>query len=397
MFSHLRGRYAVQQCSVRFFLRIIDAFLSCIFRPSHKSIPTPVQRILLVHQGHLGDAVVLTALLDSIHGSFPGVEIGVVTGSWNRVVLEDNQQVRKLYYYDYWRRNRKKMSLLGKVWIQCKTAKQTIFAVRANKYDIAVVLSPFFGNGVILTWLMGVKVRIGYDCGGFGALLTHPIPGPKTIRHMALYHTQLLEQIDGFVARLPLRPQHLSWTAIEGLPDRFALIGIGAGEAFKKWPIDKWAALVMRFQHKNMPVVLVGSGAQEQREAQMLLEQLTSQSGVLNLCDQLTWGELVFATRQATIVVCHDSVIGHVASCFERPTAVLFSGVRSAIDNFFPLNPRARCLSKKLPCNPCFTVERGCKNMACIRELSVDAIWSVCQELVDYRDLSYREGLDCCS
>ena len=385
MFTHLRGRYAIQQRSVRFFLTIIDGLLSWLIRPQKKRWYSSPKSILLILRGHLGDAVLLTALFEPLQTSFPKAKIGVVTGSWNAPVLKGHPAISTLHIYDYWRHNRGCHHLIKKWWRQLVTGWRSLREIRQSGYRVAVVLSPFFGNGVLFSYLSGIAQRIGYDCGGFGALLSHPVSGPRSIVHITQYHLKLLQEIDGFGTFHELQPnlpQPKRADLLKEISSQFVVINMGAGEDFKKWPLDKWRELVAFFQKQGLCVVITGRGALEADAVDKLLKELPSKRRIINLCNSISWDTFASIVEAAELLVCHDSVSGHLASCFSVPTIALFSGVRSAILNFYPLNKKAICLCKSLPCNPCFMVEKGCASMACISEIQVDEVIEAACQLV---------------
>lgn len=376
--THLRGKYAIQQQSVRFVLKVIDGLLDFIVRRRCRPIGPP-KKILLLLSGHFGDAVMVTALFSPLHALREDIEIGIATGSWNCKVLKDHPKISRLHIYDQWRCNRRSISILAKIWRHIQTAIGALRSIRKQGYDVAVILSPFYGNGVLFMSLSGIHQRIGFDCGGYGALLTHAVKGPKVIDHITNYHMKLLSQIRGFQRpKSPLRPD-LPMESQELCPVSnrdFIMINIGAGAQCRKWPVGKWRALVQELIGLGHFVVLTGLGPVEEAEAKEITAGLSADLSdrVLNLTNQLSWDAFAEVMKKASLLIAHDSGAGHLASCFTTPSIILFSGVRSPIISFKPLNERMVPLMEPVACNPCFTVQRGCETMDCIRKISVSSV-----------------------
>lgn len=383
--SHLRGKYAIQQRWVRFFLKGIDAGLKLFFRRSIRQAPSP-RRLLIVQPLHLGDVVLLTALLAPIQSAFGNVEIGLVVSSASFQVVKNHPKVAVVHTYDHWRHNRSGQGLFKRVIRHLFSAKRALKEIQSFKYDTAIVLSPFFANGAIFSFLTGIRTRIGYTSGGFGPLFTHPVSLPHALEHITDYHLRLLQKLEGFeTLKQPLSPELFFKKEIKSPLveiNGYILISMGAGAEFKKWPYFKWRELSQFLLEEGYHIVLVGSGEREVSEAAALVKELGPSANIKNYCGRLNWSEFVATVEGAKLVICHDSVLAHVASHKATPTVVLFSGVRGAILNFYPLNKRVICLCKSLPCNPCFMVQKGCASMECIREIQVNEVVEAARQLM---------------
>ena len=92
------------------------------------------------------------------------------------------------------------------------------------------------------------------------------------------------------------------------------------------------------------------------------------------------WETFVSWIQGAKLLISVDSVAGHVAAAFQVPTVVLFCGM-SSISEWRPQNPRAEVLMHPVPCAPCY-LKKGCASMACIRRISVDAVFCSAKKLL---------------
>lgn len=332
------------------------------------AVPTP-RRVLIAIGGHLGDAVIASAVFPLIGEVWPEAEIGVLTGSWSRAVLQQHPLVRRIHTVDHWKLDRSGSGAAARLRRYAGTRRQALREIRAVGYDVAVDLHPFFPNSIPLLRQAGIPVRAGYTSGGFARLLTHPVPWREAERHLAESHRELLAALDPRFARaarlrysLPPVPQG------EGEVPRgdYLLLHMGAGLQLKEWPADRWHTLVGELLDDGHTLVFTGTGAAQAEAAD---RAIGGRARCHNLCDRLSWGGFVEAVAGARLVVSVDSVAGHLASGAEVPVVVLTSGM-NPIAQWRPLGERVRVMTHAMPCAPC-NLSRGCAGMACIRGVTV--------------------------
>src|SRR3954467_9392826 len=117
--THLRGGYLLRSPLLRGYLSVTDALLRVVRAPGRHARAstgdTAPRRILLGIGGHLGDAIVASRAVQLLRASFPGVELGIATPSWSKVVLENEPSIRWRHTVDHWRVNRASISLPSKL------------------------------------------------------------------------------------------------------------------------------------------------------------------------------------------------------------------------------------------------------------------------------------------
>ena len=119
----------------------------------------------------------------------------------------------------------------------------------------------------------------------------------------------------------------------------FALLHLGARDASRRWPIERFAEIVNYLNTQwNMGAVLVGGTDDVQRnnECLSLVKQKTniSVAGTLNLL------EYAALCERASLFVGNESGPVHIASAQKTPLVALFGpGVKNV---FYPLGPKVR-------------------------------------------------------
>jgi ADP-heptose:LPS heptosyltransferase len=378
----LRGRYYVQNPLLRVALGCIDLALGGLprGRPAGPARAEAPQRLLLAIGGHLGDVVLGSSVLPAIRAAWPTVEIGVLVGSWARPVIADHPDVRRVHVMDHWKLNRSGKSRAHRLRRHISTGRRALAEIREIGYDLAIDLHPFFPNAIPLLWRAGIPSRIGYTSAGFGPLLTHPLPWRDAERHRMEYHADLLREAGiGIRSGAGLHYSLPRATAGDATgptpPGDYLVIHMGAGLPLKEWPRERWERLTEELLAAGHTLVFTGSGEDQAREAESLAR---GRASCYNLCSRLDWSGYVRAVADARLMVCVDSVAGHVAAAVGTPVVVLMSGT-SRPRQWVPRGEQVRMLTNVVPCAPCFR-SRGCREMTCVRGIPVEQVLASIRE-----------------
>jgi ADP-heptose:LPS heptosyltransferase len=142
----------------------------------------------------------------------------------------------------------------------------------------------------------------------------------------------------------------------------------GTRQPTREWPDERWIALAQRLQKDSRRVVLLGSGP---REAQRNAAIAAAVPGVVDLTGAFDWPGLVDVIETCEHLFCLESVAGHLAAVFDRPTTVIFGGMTNP-RQWGPMSPRAATVTHPTPCAPCN--RWGCEGMYCLAGVDVDDV-----------------------
>ena len=160
-------------------------------------------------------------------------------------------------------------------------------------------------------------------------------------------------------------------------PDRFTAILPGARWKTKLWPPERLAELIDRLHAEGQPpCVLLGAPA-DRPIADRIMAACTAPP--IDLVGRTTLRELVAVLSLADRVICHDSGPMHIAAALDKPLVAIFGPTDPALTG--PYSAAAKVVSLPLECAPCRRRECPLGHHACMRDLSVDAVFESVREL----------------
>ena len=361
----LHGKYLVQNKLARFSLQVFDLFFSPFFcfRKKNFSIAAP-RKIVISNLAHLGDVILMTSILPIVKQNFPEVKIGVVVGSWSKHLVENHPLIDFVYFVDHWKLSREKSSIWEKYKTYRKTFKIAQNEIKKIKYDVAIVGNYHFPNAIPLFYFAKIPIRVGYVSGGFGFLLTHPHFWELKKQSAASYMLDLLKKLFSKTIE-QVKPTPAYFSGSHRNKESYVIVHMGTGNAIKEWPISSWLKLCKKLDQERYKLIFTGKGSKEQKMAEWVHSKLNLSE---NLVNKLNWDQYLSYMENASLLLSVDTVAGHVASYFETPSVLIYTGI-NITEHWKPLNPKAVILSKKIPCSPCFR-SKGCMSMKCIRGVS---------------------------
>ena len=386
----LRGRYLVQNRWLRGWLRLNDAVLwASRRRTAQVAMPPSPTRVLLSVGGHLGDAVIATKAIAQLRRAMPGVAIGVVSGSWNRMIFDGHPHVRWFHAVDHWRTNRSGTGWVSRWMVYRRSQRDAATSIRAIGYDVAVDLYAYYPNFATTLAAARVPVRIGYDSGGFGRLYTHLLSWTAGVS-ISQEHRALLQRLapsaswgDAVEYELGDVPPTAA-AAVEAMLSPaglrrhdYAVLHVGSGLPHKQWPLSSWVAVARELLRLRIGVVLTGAGAADAAATRAVQREVPD---VVNLVDQLSWHEFRAVIASARVTLTVDTVAMHVAAAHGTPCVSVVSGIEPR--GRWAANSALReVLTHPVVCAPCYR-SRGCDSMACVRNVAPDTMLAAAGMLI---------------
>lgn len=372
----MRGRYLIRNRPKAAAIGMMDALLAVLPRAS-AAVPADPERILVANWAHLGDVTTSLGALRALRARWPQARIGMIVGSWGRAAVEGTGLVDDIHVIDHWMANRSAGTSRDKRGRYAETRSVALRAIRAARYEIGIDLYPFFPPAHPLFRTAGIPVRVGYTSGGFGPLLSHPVPWRDEERPMADQYRDLLDRLT------PDRPfdaslfqPHRERETLAPLPEHvrearpYLVIHPGAGSPTRHWGVERWRSVMARLRREApmYRIVLTGAGADDQALTGALAGDAP---GTIDLAGRATWEEFTSVLADAALVICPDTATGHVAALFDVPTVVIFTGTNSPA-KWAPYGQQVSVLVRPVRCAPCNRA--GCEAMACFLGVEPDEV-----------------------
>jgi ADP-heptose:LPS heptosyltransferase len=247
--------------------------------------------------------------------------------------------------------------------------------LRNMRFDLAI---DFHGGprASLLAWLSGAPRRLGYEVVGRSWMYTQAVPRPRALRprHSVENQWDLLTRldiappdrsafpvemsVDGAAARTV--DARLAGAGVRS-SDRLIVIHVSAGNPFRRWPIDSFAAVAAALVGRDPGRrVILTSGPSEAEAAEHVIGQARAllaeadRARVMS-CGEFSLAELRALVDRAALYIGGDSGPLHVAATSRVPIVGLFGPtlpVRSAPWRAPELIAEA-VEARDLPCRPC--------------------------------------------
>lgn len=160
-----------------------------------------------------------------------------------------------------------------------------------------------------------------------GALLAHAapeVPGPEWDPDVHEVH-RWCRLLAGFGIRADPADLWLSRPPVPSLAPGAVVVHPGCGFAARQWPTDRYAVVARRLADAGLPVVVTGDAAQQRLAAQVATAAGLPTDAVL--AGATTLAQLAGLVADASLVVCGDTGIAHLATAYGTRSVVLFGPV----------------------------------------------------------------------
>ena len=339
-----------------------------------------IRRVAVLRALMLGDLLCATPALRALRHGLPGAHITLVGLPWAREWVLRLQSVDAFIEFPGW------PGLPERKPADARSRLDFLVDMAARKFDLAL---QFQGSGAIvntLTAAFGARLNAGFCTRGGAApandtarFLLWPETGTEVERLLALTdHLGLPRQ--GLHLEFPLADaDRAQANALLHEPDgtqrgsadtpRWVLVHPGSQWPSRRWPAERFAAVADRLATQGCRIALTGSAAEADLTRAVAQAM---QAPALDLAGATSLWSLGALVERASLVVCNDTGISHVAAALGTPTTVIASG--SDVRRWSPEDEvRHAVLWHDLPCRPCSHAVCPIDN-ACARAVESSAV-----------------------
>jgi heptosyltransferase-2 len=299
-----------------------------------------MQKILVIQTAFIGDVVLATALLESLHAQYPLAVMDVLVRQGNESLFHAHPFIHEVIVW-----NKKKQKYIH--WLKI------LFQIRKANYDAVVNVQRFAATG-LWTALSKAKFKIGFNKNPFSFLFTHSIKHLEIEAGMhEINRNHQLIQIWGPIVLVPpkLYPTAQDLELIKKYQDQpYICIAPASVWYTKQYPLSAWVKFLQALPFDGPIYILGGAGDRIIGEKMMK----TTNKQLINLAGEI--GFLASAALQAKAVLnyVNDSAPMHFASAMNAPVVAIYCSTIPAF-GYGPLSDQSFVVQtqENLACRPC--------------------------------------------
>ena len=370
--------------------------------PSSGRPITGACRVLLIRPDHLGDLLLATPAFHDLHHMWPDARLCLLVGPWSAPIVADNPDLNEVLTCEFPGFSKRPKGTPLAPYIQLlRTARQ----IRAQRFDLAVVLRFDHWGGAALSFLARVPRRIGYDVAECRPFLSNAL-GYQQACHEVEQNLRLTREAVRFRKEredetgdlTPLAPSDLciQYRLLPGDLDHArgllresgmahgdltVCIHPGAGAATKRWPAGRFAAVGDALSREFGARILV-TGSPAETDLSWKVAALMREPCVV-LAGRTSIGQLAAVLTQSCLVIGSDSGPLHLAAGVGVRTIHLYGPADPKLFGPWGDPERHMVLASPKECAPCNRLDwcaDGSLSASCMEMISVECVLVAARE-----------------
>lgn len=323
---------------------------------------SPPRRVLIVKPSAIGDVVHALPVLKLLKDRWPSAAFSWLVTPACAGILDGHPLLDEVIRFDRktYGRDWRKPAVLQSLWGFTQD-------LRRRRFDVAIDLQGLFRSGW-LTFQSAAPVRIGLsDAREFATFFyTHRVTVGRREQHAIERYLCVAEALGA--GRGPVEFPFASTaddadTVRKLVPARYALMFPGTNWPTKRWPVERFAALVAPLRERYGLATVVGGAPSEVDLAAQIPADV-------RLAGKTTLNQLVELVRGAEVVISNDSGPMHLAAALGKPLVAPFGPTNPVRTG--PYGSMKSVIRLEIACSPCYS--RRCAHQSCLQNLSTAAV-----------------------
>jgi lipopolysaccharide heptosyltransferase II len=334
------------------------------------------KRILIVNVNWIGDVIFSTPFIKAVREAYPDGHIACLIHPRCADILKDNPRIDEIIIYDEEGRHR---GIMGKL----RLARH----IRKGRFDTAFILHRSFTKA-FLTFIAGIKKRVGYPTKHRDFLLTKAIDLPDHEIHKVEYFLNLArgaginarENAYEFFVTDEDRGAVNKFLKQNGVEDKDRIVVLCPGGNWdpKRWPGENFALLAdMLIESLGVKIVL--SGAEKDISLARNIRNMMKNTPITS-CGATTLKELGCLLERARLVIANDSGPMHLAVAMKTNVIALFGPTSPELTG--PYGKGNYTVLRKIKgCEiPCYDVT--CTDNRCMKLITVGDVFEEAKKFI---------------
>jgi len=306
-----------------------------------------MQKILVIQTAFIGDVVLATALVESLHQQYPQAAIDVVVRKGNEHLFNEHPFINELIVWD-----KKQHKYLN--WLSI------LKKIRAKKYDVLINLQRFAATG-LWTVLSNANTTIGFDKNPFSFLFTHKVKHDVSAGdvHEINRNHKLTESLGALQLCMPkLYPTKSDFDKVKQYQaEKYITIAPASVWFTKQFPISAWVSFLTELPFEG-PIYILG-GVSDKALGDQIINEIesidsTASKKIINLSGALGFLASAALQQKAVMNYVNDSAPMHFCSAVNAPVTAIYCSTIPSF-GFGPLSTNSFIVEtqQKLSCRPC--------------------------------------------
>jgi heptosyltransferase-2 len=306
-----------------------------------------MQKILVIQTAFIGDVVLATALLESLHQQYPQSSIDIVVRKGNEPLFNEHPFINELIVWD-----KKQHKYLN--WLSI------LKKIRAKHYDVLINLQRFAATG-LWTVLSNANTTIGFDKNPFSFLFTHKVKHDVSGNglHEINRNYALINSLGLLTLAMPkLYPTNSDYEKLKVYQaQKYITIAPASVWFTKQFPLTAWVSFISELKFEG-PIYILGGPADKALGDKIINEVVSLHSSaskkIINLSGALGFLASAALQQKAVLNYVNDSAPMHFCSAVNAPVVAIYCSTIPAF-GFGPLSTNSFIVEtkEKLACRPC--------------------------------------------
>ena len=363
------------------------------------------KNILIANPFGIGDVLFSTPLVKALREHFPDSFIGYICNKRSEALLTTNPNIDEVFVFE--KDDFKELWSKSK-WKTIQEFLKLLRAIRARKVNIVIDLSLGHQYSLI-SLIIGVRQRIGFNYKNRGRFLTHKIDiEGYDSKHIVDYYLSLLQFLDIRTPRHAgleffIKPSEREWAEAflgeHNIGRKDLIVGVipgggaswGEKAAYKHWQEDKFTKLIDKLTEECSAKTIIFGDAREIDKCERIAS--TCNSLTANACGTTNLGRFAALLKFCDLVITNDGGPLHVAVSQGVRTVSIFGPVDEIVYGPYPINENNIVIKSEEDCRPChkkFKVPE-CSNRICLQKIEVEDVFGAAKQILAKRALSDKE------
>ena len=309
-----------------------------------------MQKILLIQTAFIGDVVLATALLETLHENYPQASIDIVVRQGNESLFNEHPFIGELIVW-----NKKENKYLH--WLQVLTK------IRAKKYNLLINLQRFAATG-LWTVLSKTTTTVGFDKNPFSFLFTHSVK--HDVSGNGVHEINRNHKLTESLGVLKLCKPKLYSTKSDYdkvkiyQAEKYITIAPASVWFTKQFPLSAWVSFISELKFEGSIYIL--GGPSDKALGDKIINEVVSlhskasntSKKIINLSGELGFLASAALQQNAVLNYVNDSAPLHFCSAMNAPVVAIYCSTIPAF-GFGPLSTYSFIVEtqEKLTCRPC--------------------------------------------